>query len=68
MVMEHARSAGKVEPRVLVLLEVGDPPFAGIAVGEGCGELFLVLGACHLLGYAQLECQARKPPELVVGA
>ena len=68
MVMEHARSAGEVEPRVLRLLEVGEPPFAGIAVREGCDELFLVLGACHLLGYTQLECKARKPPELVVGA
>ena len=32
--MEDTRSAGEVEPRILRLLEVGEPPFAGIAAAR----------------------------------
>ena len=35
VVVEDAGPAGEVEPRVLGLLEVGEPPFAGVAAGEG---------------------------------
>ena len=68
VVVEDPRSAGEVEPGVLRLLEVGEPLLAAIAVREDCGELFLALGGGDLLGDAQLDREAREPPELVVGA
>jgi hypothetical protein len=66
--MEHARAAGEVEPRVLRLREVGEPPRAGIAAREAPDELVLVLGVRDLLRHAELDRQARKPAELVVGS
>ena len=64
--MKDTRSAGEVEPRVLRPLEVGQPPFAGIAARESCDELALVHGPPDHFRHAQLDRQTSKPPELVV--
>ena len=34
VVMKDTRSAGEIEPKILSPLEVGQPPFAGIAARE----------------------------------
>ena len=68
VVVEDAGPAGEVEPRILRLLEVGEPPFAGIAADEVRDELVLVRGACDCRGHAQLDSESSKPPELVIGA
>ena len=68
VVEEDAGPAGEVEPRVLGLLEVGEPLFAGVAAAEVRDELLLVRGACDCRGHAELDCQSCEPPKLLVGA
>ena len=66
MVVEGAGAVRDVEPRVLRLLEVGEPSFPSFSPGEGGAELVLAFRRLHEVGHPELERERGEPLQLRV--
>ena len=59
-------AVGEVEPGVLRLLEVLQPPLSWLGAGQRCPQRLLAVGAFDLCGEAELDRQPGETLELIV--
>src|SRR5262245_10837793 len=68
VVMKHAGSAREVEPRVLRLLELREPPLAGTVGGKEGHQLVFAARPPDPTAHAELDREPGEPSKLVVRA